>query len=121
MVTDPNNSPEAWVQAGMAYDQAGRFAEALAAFDRALALNPNHVFAWDQRGLELSELGRYQEALAAHDRALALDPNYANAWYNPRSLMSLPDRAEDENALECQRDRRVEIERNWCGSTRPRS
>jgi hypothetical protein len=36
--------------------------------------------------------------------------------YFPRSPMSLMDREDDENELEEERDRRVEIERNWCVS-----
>src|SRR5260221_883079 len=34
--------------------------------------------------------------------------------HSPRSPMSLTDRVDDENAVECTRDRRAEIERNWC-------
>jgi pimeloyl-ACP methyl ester carboxylesterase len=34
----------------------------------------------------------------------------------PRSPMSVTDREEDENELESERERRVQIERNWCVS-----
>ncbi len=57
MAPNSNNSPEAWVQAGIAYDQAGRPIEALAAYDHALALDPTFIFAWNYKGMTLRSLG----------------------------------------------------------------
>jgi len=58
----------------------GAYQDALVAYDRALALDPNFKEAWVGKGLALVVLGRYQDALAAYDRVLALDPNYKEAW-----------------------------------------
>ena len=69
------------VNKGTALSNLGRFEEALAACDRALALDPNDA-SWNNKGNALNDLGRYEEALAAYDRALALDPNVAMAWNN---------------------------------------
>src|SRR5581483_1465655 len=52
--------------------QNGRFAEALAAFDRACALQPQSPSAHMNRGIALAELGRLSEALGEFDRALAV-------------------------------------------------
>jgi tetratricopeptide (TPR) repeat protein len=58
----------------------GRFAEALAAYERALELDPKFAFAWTGKGTMLYFLGRDEEALAAFERALALAPKDASAW-----------------------------------------
>ena len=50
----------------------GRPKEALAALDRALALDPNRDEAWERKGEALAVLGRPKEALAAIEQALRL-------------------------------------------------
>ena len=47
-----------------------RYDEALVAYDRALALEPELDNAWYGRGNVLRELKRYDEAIEAYDRAL---------------------------------------------------
>ena len=59
-----------------------RFAEALASYDRALAVRPDYAEALSNRGTTLHELKRFPEALASYDRALAVRPDYAEALYN---------------------------------------
>ena len=59
--------------------QLGRTDEALAAFDRALAIDPQDAEAHNYRGVALALLGRIDEALAAFDRALAINPQDAKA------------------------------------------
>jgi predicted TPR repeat methyltransferase len=54
--------------------------EALALFDRALALAPELAAALDNRGRALRLLGRPHEAIDAHSRALALQPGLARAY-----------------------------------------
>lgn len=68
---------------GAAELQQGRPADALACFDRVLALAaaaPPGLHA--NRGAALRELGRHAEALASLDRALAQQPGDARAWSN---------------------------------------
>jgi tetratricopeptide (TPR) repeat protein len=59
--------------------QQRRFDEALASYDRALALRPDHAEALCNRGATLHALQRFDEALASYDRALALQPDHAGA------------------------------------------
>ena len=59
-----------------------RFDEALASYDRALAVQPNYAEALSNRGWTLHELKRFEEALASYDRALAVRPDYAEALSN---------------------------------------
>jgi len=56
----------------------GRFAEALADLDRAIALDEKYAGAIASRGETYRQLGRYAEALADFDRAIALDEK--DAW-----------------------------------------
>src|SRR5260370_42260868 len=65
-----------------------RFEEALASYDRAIALKPDYSEALGNRGYILKELKLFEEALASYDRAIALDPGYASGIRN-RALCRL--------------------------------
>ncbi len=73
---------EQWLEEGLALRHLKRYAEALAANEQALRLDPNYAWAYNNKGLALHDLKRYAEALAAYEQALRLDPNYAYAYYN---------------------------------------
>jgi tetratricopeptide (TPR) repeat protein len=60
----------------------GLYEQAVAAYDRALALDPGDGEAWNMRGVMLKFRGRYRESLASFDKALALDPENGAAWKN---------------------------------------
>jgi tetratricopeptide (TPR) repeat protein len=60
----------------------GKKEDALASFDRALDLQPEHAEVLANRGAALHELKRFEEALAGFDRALALRPDLAEAHSN---------------------------------------
>ena len=59
------------LNAGVTLREVGRPAEALAAYDRALALEPDFVAAHNNRIKRSPNLKRFDEALAAADRALS--------------------------------------------------
>ena len=67
---------------GNALFALGRYDNALASFEGALAIDPNHVDARYNRGNTLRELGRHDEALAAYADALALAPDRADIHVN---------------------------------------
>jgi tetratricopeptide (TPR) repeat protein len=77
---------DAWSDLGEALLALGRPNEALAAWDRALALRPTPDLHAN-RGVALRQLGRLGEALAAQDRALALNPADAEAWSNRGNVL----------------------------------
>lgn len=63
---------------------------AVALFEQALAINPDHTGALNDRGNALRDLGRHEEALASYDRALTIEPSHALALYNRgNALMDL--------------------------------
>ena len=51
-----------------------RLDEALASFDKALAIKPDFAEALNGRGDALKELLRFDEALASFDQAIAAKP-----------------------------------------------
>ena len=64
-------NPEALYRQAWALQQAGRAAEAVAAYQRLLALHADLPDCWYNLGLLLRQLGRFEPALAAYQQALA--------------------------------------------------
>lgn len=83
-VLSRHDQPDAvfWHEQALALAAAGRLDQALAAEERAIALNPSLPEPHNHHGVLLAGRGRAAEALQAFDRALALDPNGARAWTN---------------------------------------
>ncbi len=67
---------------GIEHYRAGRFDEALAAYDRALALQPDYPACLNSKGFVLQDLDRMDEALACFEKAVALAPEMAMARLN---------------------------------------
>ncbi len=67
---------------GVNFSHAGKYADALTAYDKAVFIRPNNADAWLERGVALENLGRYSDAVDSYDKAIALQPAYAEAWYN---------------------------------------
>jgi tetratricopeptide (TPR) repeat protein len=72
---------------GVAQWALGKKDAALASYDRALALRPDHGEAVFNRSVALYELKRYEEALASYDRALALRPDHAVTLSNRGAVL----------------------------------
>ena len=67
---------------GIALTNLRRLPEAVASFDRAIALKPDYIEAHNKRGVALGSLGRGQEAVASFDQAIALRPDHVGAFVN---------------------------------------
>jgi tetratricopeptide (TPR) repeat protein len=65
----------AYYRRGNALKDLKRPAEALASYDKAIALKPDYAFAYYRRGDALKDLQRPAEALASYDKAIALKPD----------------------------------------------
>jgi tetratricopeptide (TPR) repeat protein len=76
------SAAEAINDRGNILQSLGRFDEALASYDKALALNSNYVAALNNRGAILKVMKRLEEALVSYDRALALKPDLTTALTN---------------------------------------
>ena len=86
---EPNHArPEFWDRQGCTLCTQEQWTAAIAAFDRAIALDSNYCQAWNHRGNALSGNKRYAEALAAYDKAVAIRPQYHQAWFNRGLLLA---------------------------------
>lgn len=72
---------------GVALARLGRTSEALTAFQRAVALDPDQASAWTNLGNAYQELGDLTAARESYAKALALDPEYPLAHHNLGALL----------------------------------
>lgn len=86
---------------GYSLTELGKYVEAIAAYDRAIALQPDDPWAWARKGRTLRLLGRLPAALDAYDEALRLRPSYAWAWKGRGVVLEKLGR--NEEALACHR------------------
>jgi predicted TPR repeat methyltransferase len=89
---------ESWVACGNVLYHHRRLTsakEALAAYERALAIDPGLAEAWLGKGNIFSLLGRHQDALLALDRTLAVEPDLAEAWLGRALVLHDTNRAEE--------------------------
>ena len=75
---------ETWRNRGITLLQAGRYEEALEAFNKAIDINPGNADAWRNKGTVLGRLGKDVSALGAITRAIELDPDSAASWHISR-------------------------------------
>ncbi len=76
------NNPYTQNNLGIAMAAAGRPADAIAPFDRALELKPDYAEAHDNLGLALVQTGRFYEAIGHYERAVAINPRNAASRNN---------------------------------------
>jgi tetratricopeptide (TPR) repeat protein len=67
---------------GDQFGDAGRWEEAIHAYNRSLELNRSNVEALKSKGYALGQLGLLKEARVVYRKVLRRDPNDAEAWYN---------------------------------------
>ncbi|MFO1249303.1 MAG: tetratricopeptide repeat protein [Alphaproteobacteria bacterium] len=77
---EPKNA-EIWYSRGVLLGGLAHHEEALASFDKALAIWPT-AECWNNRGAALQSLKRVAEDLQSFDAALALKPDAAQVWVN---------------------------------------
>lgn len=76
MELDPLKPARYWRRIGSALGGLGRTDEALAAYARAVEMDPDDEGTLLNRGILLARLNRLEEALAQFDRVLELDPHW---------------------------------------------
>jgi len=86
----------AWLNYGNQLWRLGKNEEALAAFDRAIQIQPAFYQAWYAKGVTLRSLERYEEAIAAFDRAIReSQEKFAPAWRRRGGALYLVKRYEE--------------------------
>jgi Tfp pilus assembly protein PilF len=78
-----SESPEVWNVLGVVLREQKDLRGAVAAYQKALALDPRYGYAWNNLGCILCDDDKdARGAAAAFRKALALDPKNARAWFN---------------------------------------
>lgn len=72
-----------------------KYAEAITACDRAIAINPNYPEALWSKGFALDQQKRHEEALTLYERATELKPDFAEAWSNQGTTLLLLNRPKE--------------------------
>ena len=67
---------------GKVFIDKGRLDEAIADFDKAIALDQFYYRAYYNRGFVFDKMGRLDEAIADFDKAIVLAPSFHEAYYN---------------------------------------
>gem|GEM_PF-2036550 len=77
-------SPDAdrYFRTGEDYRKEGNNAEAIACYEKGLAIDPSAAQIWCNMGAALLALKRSPEAITCFDRALSLSPGESSAWNN---------------------------------------
>lgn len=85
-----NNKAEAFEynMLGVILQDQGRQEEAIAAFNQALALEPEQAEPYNNRAVALKRLKRFDEAIQSFERALEINPQYCEALNNQGNLFS---------------------------------
>ena len=73
--------PRALRNVGFLYAEKDRYADAIAAFERALALSAEDAATLFNLGFALQKVGRHEEAISRLSRAVELNPALDRAWY----------------------------------------
>ncbi len=67
---------------GLFYQKQGQYAQAFAAYQKTVELNPFHVEAYNNLGVLYKEVGEVDKAIQHYRKALAIDPHYVKAHNN---------------------------------------
>ena len=84
---------------GLTLQALGESTDAVAAFDRALVLQPNAAEVHNNRGAALEDLGRRDEALKSYARSCALRDDAAEPYNNLGTLFA--ERGDIDKAMGC--------------------
>ena len=67
---------------GSSLQESGRFDEAVAAYKKAIELNPNFSWSYHSLGDVLLKLEKWEEAVAAYKKAVELNPDFSWSYHN---------------------------------------
>jgi len=81
VAADPGNF-KAWVSLGNEYFDSNRYMDAIEAYDKALAIQPNSPDVLTDQGVMFKNLGWFDRAIANFSKANEIDPTHATSVYN---------------------------------------
>ncbi|XP_072953053.1 inactive TPR repeat-containing thioredoxin TTL3-like [Typha angustifolia] len=122
-------NPEELKEMGNEEYKQGRFAEALALYDRAIVMDPEKASYWSNKAAALTGMGRFLEAVGECKEAVRIDPFYYRAHHRLATLylrLGEPDKAihhykqslKEANALDISRAQSVKSRIAKCNDAR---
>jgi tetratricopeptide (TPR) repeat protein len=85
---DPTDA-RPWNNMGVALAASGKTTDAIAAYDKSLAMNNDSSQTHNNLGSALAEAGRFDEAITQIEKAIALDPDNGTAHINLGHLLEV--------------------------------
>ena len=73
---------------GASLARCGRLDEAIAQFQKALAINPGSVMIYNNLGTALATCGRFDEAIAQYQKALKIKPDCAESYNDLGAILT---------------------------------
>ena len=70
------------VSLAICYHHLKDFDLAIEAYNKALAIKPDHAEIYNNMGISLNEQGKLEDAIEAYNKAVSLKPDYAEPYYN---------------------------------------
>jgi len=67
---------------GLGFYAQGRFIQAIADYQKAIAINPEYANAYDNLGVVYVRQGKFAQAIKEYSRAIALNPDWAQGYNN---------------------------------------
>jgi tetratricopeptide (TPR) repeat protein len=96
-------SAAAWTNLGDALMDSQRFAEAIEAYDKTLALEPKNVNVLVDQGTCYRGIGKFDKAVEQYRKAIKIDPGFPNAHRNLGVVLSADLHKNKEGIIEFQR------------------
>jgi tetratricopeptide (TPR) repeat protein len=78
----PTQSSEDWLNEGDKLLHLQKYTEAIASYNKAIAIKPDYHEALYRQGVALRQLHRYTEAIESYDKAIAIKPDDHQTWNN---------------------------------------
>lgn len=83
---------------GMVYKQLKKYGDAIAAFQQAITLNPNHAETYNNVGNVFQVQCKLEDALTSYQNALALKPDLTEAYNNIGDVLKIQGKLDQAGA-----------------------
>jgi tetratricopeptide (TPR) repeat protein len=87
--SQPNSTTaETYFKQGEDYRNNNQYDKAIAAYNKAIEVNPQYAEAYKNRGIVYLDLKDYDKAMADNNKAIEVNPQYSNAYNNRGNVYS---------------------------------
>ena len=94
------DNPDSYLLMGNAYSAAGRYEDAINAYQKALELAPQHPGALSGLAHNLKTVGKQEEAIAIYRKCIAANPYFTEAYWSLANLKTFRFTDEEVQSME---------------------